>query len=54
MFGFRDLDVYYSFNSVKAGRAFKLFVCGYKPASVGLFVRGSRGNFFFDTSNITD
>jgi hypothetical protein len=53
MFGFRDLDVYYSFNSVKAGRAFKLFVCGYEPSLMGLLVRGSRGDSLFDTSNIT-
>jgi hypothetical protein len=54
MFDFWNLDVYYSFNSVKAGGVPEQIVCGSKPSSIGLSLNVSRDNPLASAFDITD
>lgn len=54
MLGFWNLDVYYSFNSVRVGGVPERFAGGSKPSSIGLLLNVSEGNPLADAFDLTD
>jgi hypothetical protein len=53
VFGFWNLDVYYSFNSVRVGGVLERFACRSKPSSIGFLLNVSEGNPLADVFDIT-